>query len=182
MPGQARCVEIWNGTWDEADSRNEKALQLWYQWLNKNIRMVATAGSDIHSLPPRETRYGRDVVYAKNLSQSDILDAVRQGHLYLSVNPHLELQVRTENNQTGMMGDCIQSNSGHLTVHWRDVPAGSLLRWIANGATEYEFCCGETGSAELPINDRTWVLVELRDAHNTMLAITNPIFLGNGWH
>ncbi len=181
MPGLARCIEIWNGPWDNNDSGNEKALQLWYQWLNQGYHMVGTAGSDIHSLPPHGTTYGRATVYAEALSERAILDAVRQGHLYLSAGPHLELRASMENGQTVMMGDHIAIPSGQLTVQWKDAPAGSLLRWLADGEPKYEFRCGEAGSADLPINNSTWALVELRDAQNRMLAITNPIFFGESW-
>ena len=33
VPGNARCVEIWNSAWDSG-RQNEDALRLWYRWLN----------------------------------------------------------------------------------------------------------------------------------------------------
>ena len=70
MPGDARVVEVWNGPWG-CDSNNEKALTLWYDWLNQGLRLAATAGTDTHgrhayaarpgffSTPTRWPRSGR---------------------------------------------------------------------------------------------------------------------------
>lgn len=181
MPGAARCVEIWNSPWDEPGSRNDLALHLWYQWLNQGYRMVATTGSDIHGLPPQVTTYGRDVVYAQALSERAILAAVRQGHLYLSAGPRLELKAQSLNGAVGMMGDCLNSAHAQLTVNWSDVPDGSSLHWITNGEVRQALPCSGAGSAEFPLHGDQWALVELRDARQGMLAITNPIFLGDGW-
>jgi hypothetical protein len=180
MPGPARCVEIWNSPWNEESSRNETALQLWYQWLNEGYRMVATAGSDIHRAPTPEIVYGRDVVYAQELSEGAILEGVRHGHLYLSAGPHLELRAATSNGQTAMMGDCLRCDEALLTARWADAPVGARLRWIVDGETEHHLLCDRNGSAELQLNTK-WAVVELRDHHDTMLGITNPIFLGEEW-
>ena len=75
MPGNARCVEIWNGgPWSED---NERGLSLWYSWLNQGYRMVATAGSDIHGPSDVDTFVGLNNVYAAELSERAILDAVK---------------------------------------------------------------------------------------------------------
>jgi hypothetical protein len=181
MPGQARCIEIWNTTWDEPDSRNELALQLWYRWLNERYRMVATTGSDIHHKPRSNTKYGRDTVYAQELSERAILNAVRQGHLYLSVGPRLDLQATTADGQTAMMGDCVHASTAHLKISWADVPAESALRWIVDGEVKQELRCDKDGSTDLECVAGRWSLFELRDSANRMLAVTNPVFFGADW-
>jgi hypothetical protein len=181
MPGPARCVEIWNNPWDDESVRSEMALQLWYQWLNEGYRMVATAGSDIHLAPTPDIVYGRNVVFAQDLSERAILDGVRRGHLYLSAGPQLEFSATTADGQSAEMGDCLRGEDALLTVRWADAPAGTWLRWIVNGETEHKTLCDSDGSAELPVHQKNWVVVELRGPPDNMLAITNPIFLGDGW-
>jgi hypothetical protein len=177
MPGEARCVEIWNGAWNDSVSRNEAALNLWYGWLNQGIRMVATAGSDIHGERDAHHSYGRSVVYADALNERAILQAVRQGHLYLSTAPRLALTALTPDGRRGMLGDRLHASQAQLSADWSEVPAGSVLRWIVNGEARDSLPCENAGSADLALQDDAWALVELRDAAGNMLAITNPIFL-----
>src|SRR5262249_53996591 len=89
MPGNARAVEVWNEPWSNPSDNNEDALPLAFGWLNRGYRMVLTSGTDNHGNGKRTEPYGFDVVYAEDLSEQEILRAVRGGHLYLSSGPHL---------------------------------------------------------------------------------------------
>lgn len=106
MPGNARWVEIWNGPW-MGDSNNKAALSLWYDWLNQGVRIIATAGTDVHSLRHYEAQPGFSVIYAASLSQEDLLQALRKGHLYLSAGPQVDLTARDESSGQWRMGDTV---------------------------------------------------------------------------
>jgi hypothetical protein len=176
MPGKARRVEIWNGAWGDSETRNEEALKLWCRWLNQGYRMVATAGSDIHDRPPHPVMYGRNVVYAQELSQSAIEEALRHGHLYLSAGPQVTLSA----GENGMMGDVLTGRDIRVIARWANVPPDSELRWVVGGEVRQTQTCGGKGESSFML-DQGWGTVELRDSSNLLLAITNPIFIGTEW-
>jgi hypothetical protein len=177
LPGNARHVEVWNsGLW--AESNNEAALQLFYGWLNEGHHSVATAGTDAHGPAPLEIKPGFNVVYAEELSERAILRAIRQGHLYLSTGPTLELTARNEHGDTAMMGDVLTCAHALFTVCWTGADDGDVLRVITNGEA-HTLLSAHQGqhSWSVEVTVATWCVIELRDAHGQMRAITNPIFL-----
>lgn len=181
MPGAARLVEVWNGTWSDPVEKNPKGLAQWYTWLNAGWRMIATAGSDIHGLPASETRYGRNVVYAAELSERAILDALRQGHHYLSAGPRLVLTATNATGEQVMMGDALTGLPATFTADWADVPPGGTLRWIVDGAVHEHITSEGAGTATLEGAAPRWIVAEIRDERDHLLAVTNPIFCGAGW-
>lgn len=178
MPGNAQVVEIWNGgPWD-SDSNNEEALALYYDWLNRGHRLVATSGTDVHGWFPAGVRPGFDVVYATARSEAAILDAIRAGHLFLSSGPHLELTATGEDGQTAMMGDTLPAGRSDIMAAWSSAGAADRLYLVVNGQRSEPIpvaLAGEHAWALAP-GEARWCLVELRDAQNRVTAITNPIF------
>jgi len=174
MPGSACAIEIWNrNTWSDS---NEEALQLWYGWLNAGHRLVATAGTDAHGPTPEGSVVGLNVVYAEALTEAAILKAVRQGRLYLSSGPILELSARLAADREAMTGEVI-SLPATLVLRYAEIPEGASLRIVSNGQPELELPLGGDGQLAfgVPVEAR-WCLLELRAPDGTMLAVTNPIF------
>lgn len=182
LPGKARHVEIWNGPW-AGDSGNETALELWYQWLNEGYRMTATAGTDSHG-PMRDPNPSFNYVYAKDLTEYDILNAIQQGHLYLSSGPTLDVMVRNRWLEYATMGDVIAGEDVTLSFYWSGCNQGDTLELIINGGVFDERVLGERGLLEWRLPQHTrWSVVEVRDKAGNMRAVTNPIFIGseNDW-
>jgi hypothetical protein len=176
MPGNARHLEIWNGSW-AGDSGNEKGLELWYQWLNQGYRMVATAGTDIHGRV--EPQLGFNHVYAKDLSEYDLLTAISQGHLYLSSGPLLDFTARNARLEHVMMGDVIPRGDVTLSLHWSGCEPGDVIGLIVHGGLIEEYSPAEQGMLEKVLPDHArWCVVEVRDKDGNMRAVTNPIFVG----
>jgi hypothetical protein len=177
MPGHARYVEIWNGEW-AGDSGNEGGLELWYQWLNEGYRMVATAGTDSHG-PTSDQTLGLNHVYANDLTEVEILDAIKRGHLYVSSGPRLELTARNASLEHVMIGDVLAGDGVTLSLHWEDCQEGDVLELIVNGGVIDEQSPAEHGMLEWTLPDHThWCVVEVRDKNRGMRAVTNPIFVG----
>lgn len=193
MPGPARIVEIWNSPWDSPSSRNEATLALFYEWLNRGYRLVATAGTDNHGPRPADTspdapadrRYGFNHVLAAANTERAILDAVRQGHLFLSSRPHVECEAHSTSGQhagrRAMMGDALPmgaDESAVLTATWQGCVAGDRIRVIADGALRDESSSGASGvgSWQFDVAQARWVAIEIRDEAGHVVAITNPIF------
>jgi hypothetical protein len=178
-PGPAPAVEVWNGLWD-GDSNNERALALWYSWLNAGHRLVATAGTDAHGPAPQEARPGWNVVYATDRSEPAILEAVRRGRSYLSSGPRLSLSARSADGAEATLGEALQESALTIRAGWAHGPGHGWLRLITDGAARETVAVGELGEHvwELPSGAARWVVVELRDRSDLLLALTNPIFIG----
>lgn len=185
MPGTARLVEIWNGPWFGGHplerSQNEDGIGVYYRWLNEGYKLVATAGSDAHGPKGYLGGVGCNVIYAEALSTKGILQALAQGHLYLSTGPTLQLQAQNQGGASVMMGDTLRVTGDRTTVAatWADLPAPATLRLIVNGAVQERQSVSNDGEARwtLPAYGPRWCTVELRGADEAMLAVTNPIFL-----
>ncbi|MBE0699468.1 MAG: PHP domain-containing protein [Anaerolineaceae bacterium] len=180
LPGPARTIEIWNDDW-RSESNNEDGLKQAYEWLNKGYRLALTAGTDNHGHPGNHC-YGYNVVYADELSEHEILKAVRAGHLYLSAGPGLELNAGT-GDQQAMMGDILKStdnSSIQLAVGWKECPPGAQLDLIVDGKIQERVNIGAEGSKTwiLPGETVHWSLITVRDSTGSILALTNPIFFG----
>jgi len=178
MPGNARWVEIWNGPW-RCDSNNESALSLWYDWLNQGLHMIATAGSDVHGPRHYAVGPGFSVLYADALTQEGLLQALREGHLYLSAGPEVNLAAQGKNGGRWMMGDTV-AQPVDLSYTWADSPADAVGRIVVNGRLLHEWAAGAEGTYEWSMwpDQAEWVVVELRDGEGAMLAVTNPVFFG----
>ena len=179
-PGSARVVEVWNGAWANDDSGNEGSLQTWYQWLNQGHRLAATAGSDAHGPHYYKVKPGFNVVYAKALTQEELLAAIARGHLYLSVGPHLELQGTNAKGQYAGMGEELQGPGIELTATWDQAPRRASLRLITDGTPRdsHEVDARGARTWSLPPDAARWCVVELRDRQGRMVALTNPVYLG----
>ncbi|MCD6289614.1 MAG: PHP domain-containing protein [Anaerolineae bacterium] len=184
FPGPARLVEVWNGPWKQ-DSHNERAVAIWYNWLNEGHRITATAGTDAHGpehhTPAQDLNVGLNVVYADKLSQAAVLQAISRGHLYVSSGPHLELTGTAESGEHAMMGDTLPGGPAHIQATWEECPRGAQARLIMDGQIAEEWRTGDHGTREWTIapGQAHWCLMEIRDPQGRMLALTNPIFLGN---
>lgn len=176
MPGTARFVEIWNGPW-LGDSYNENALALWYDWLNQGLRMIATAGTDTHATADYAAKPGFNVLYADELSQAGIFQALRAGHSYLSAGPQLSLTATTATQQW-LMGDTVDQ-AATLASTWATCPAGASLRVIAQGRLLHQQAIDEQGRYAWSMNpgEADWYVVEVRSEQGELLAITNPLFV-----
>jgi hypothetical protein len=182
MPGAARAVEAWNGPWwGDGSSNNEDALALVYRWLNEGNRLALTAGTDNHGSEPENTSpHGFNVVYADDLSERDILRAVRAGHLYLSSGAKLELSASLGDHHA-MMGDVLNVPRAvpiQLAVQWADCLDDAQLSLIVDGESRATIPVRASGQQtwELEGGRAHWCLLTLRARDRTMLALTNPIY------
>ena len=178
-PGNSPAVEVWNGYWTDY---NENSLQLYYSWLNEGHRLVATAGSDIHGQPPADEvgRGAANVVYANELTESGIFEAIKQGHSYLSAGPELLVTARSASGIEAMVGDVLPIEDITISVKVNKADAGDVLRLIVDGSVRTIELITESGEFtwDLPTGTGHWFTVELRDAANDMWAVANPIFIG----
>ncbi len=121
-------------------------------------------------------------MFAEALSEAAILEAIRQGHLYLSADGctlNLTAQVwQGETTTTGMMGDTMHGQRAQLTVTWDDPESGDVLRLISDGQLAETILLEKAGTWQwaFPIERSRWHVIEWRDSTGRIRAITNPIF------
>jgi hypothetical protein len=177
MPGTAGLVEIWNEHWTSF-SDNQNAVELWYQWLNEGHRLFATVGTDIHGPADPSLQFGFDVVYADALSEAAILNAVRQGHSYVSSGPKLAFTGRSSSG-AAMMGDTLTGNSVELFAQWEGCVQGDCVRFIVDGKAIEELQAGTQGERSWTLDgaQKHWCLIEVRGDGGSLRALTNPIFI-----
>jgi hypothetical protein len=179
MPGEAHVVEVWNNDWG-SDSNSEEGLKLAFAWLNQGCRLAFTAGTDNHGETPPGYTFPCVVVHAQELSEKEILRAIRAGHLYLSCGPELALEAEMGDRQAGM-GDVLAAGAKDtidLTVRWGGCPSGARLDFIVDGESLEALAPESEGTRTWHVNgcESHWGLVTLRDEMGKMLALTNPIF------
>lgn len=176
MPGSARLVEIWNGPW-AGDSYNQRALDLWYDWLNQGIRIYATAGTDTHGPRDYTPESGFTVVYAQERSEAAILQALAVGHHYLSNGPTLNVQAEASDGTRWHLGETVD-RPATVTCRWTDCPPDATIRVIVNGRLLQQQTSGESGELQWQLSPRLadWSTVEVRGTSGDLLAITNPFF------
>lgn len=175
MPGSARLVEIWNGgPWSDY---NEDGLALYRTWLTAGHRLRATAGSDIHGEEGGRGPIGFNHVEATALSEPAIFLAVAAGRNYLSSGPRLILTAEGPEGTSFAMGEVAPAGAV-FHAHWQSQSRRLVLHLVdASGRRLSQPAPAEThGMAELA-GAEGFVMAELRDEHDVLHAVTNPIFV-----
>ncbi len=187
-PGPATHVEVWNRAW--SIPHNEHALQLYYGWLGRGCKVLATCGSDTHG-PKGRDGAGYNVVYAQDLTQGEILTAMEKGQFYLSSGPELEVEAHTDTGEIFGIGQSAPSPVAAVSIRARHTPHGSTLRLLSaspgNGCARLIHETGLKGDAQLELDqaDFAWnsfLIVEIRDAKRQLCALSNPIYLSHESH
>jgi hypothetical protein len=176
-------VEVWNGPWREC---NREALDWWQAQLVAGRRLAAVGGSDAHR-PNHMARHGNPTswVWSRSRSVEAILEAILQGHVFLSYSP----EGPTVDLRCGgyMMGDEIEAPlSGELEVAVRGQGSGDTVRIISDEGIEQEIPVADADESEaltlrLPLKDRRFYRVEVwryfaESDKTLMAAMTNPIY------
>jgi hypothetical protein len=185
------AVEVWNGPWSADD---EAVLAGWDNLLVAGARtgawLPAVGGSDAHR-EPEAIGLPHCVVHATELTRRAILDGVRSGHVWIAESAAVNVMF------TAVSGDR-QAGIGHRLTVADDAPvavtftvtgaAGATVRFVTDEGVRVTGALPATGSGTVtwtttPRNSR-YVRAEVRRPQpaattpETMVALTNPIFLG----
>ncbi len=190
------CLEVWQAPWFLS---NYQALARWDALLRGGQRVVGVGGSDQHQPAPGDTywqKVGQPTtwVYADELSERAILEAIKAGHVFISAGPggpQLELKGRA-GEQEAMMGDTLTVSGGQpvqLTARVQGA-AGLVLRLVgARGVLveaaidDDDFTFEHTHSSRMSGYVRPEVSepVEPEDADEPaalmMQALGNPVYI-----
>lgn len=178
------AVEAVNGTVSEGPLAG---IPYWYARLNEGHRLTGIGGSDNHDAdqPPGKPPIGRPttVVHARELSQRGILDAIRNGEVFIDVDGsrdrRLEVEARA-GNMTAVMGKTLLStNSVTVRVHAFGV-RGAFAELVLNGkVVSTKPLESSDAQIELGLSGRPcgWIAANVRNLTGHYLLIGNPIYL-----
>jgi PHP domain len=178
------AIEVWNGKWDQTD---EQAVTMWDKLLQSGRQITAIASSDSH----RATNpIGQPTtnVGAVKLSQSELLDAIRRGRVYLSsevVKPVVNFEAETPNKGRSrwIIGDEVHLATPEIIrffIATEGVPPDATISLISNGQVIRHVLAKTDGPIEIECLHDAYFRLEVRDATKTMLALTNPIYFKIG--
>ncbi len=174
-------VEVVNGDVDEGA---RAGWPFWAAMLNKGHHLTAIGGSDDHT--PDESADQRigtpaTVVYARELSEPALLDALRAGHTYVRVRgvdgPTLDLTVISSQGRFGL-GDTVPS--GPLTLAATVGRAhGQTATWIRNGQPLEAVTVPTEGTIRHDVVARPgdWFSLVVRDASGPTL-FSSAVYTG----
>ena len=186
-----QAVEVVNGGVAEGPL---SGLAFWEARLNEGRRITAIGGSDNHDAglaPARAPAIGvpTTVVRAPELSQAAILEAIRQGHVFLDIagtrDRVLEVTARAGDAQAGM-GDQLAAPAGTkvaVEVRAAGVTGGRIV--LAGDAAKL----ANLGDPNIAAADQTltfdliadgqprWLRIDVRGADGRLALLGNPIYL-----
>lgn len=182
FPGNAMAVEIWNRDWSDPEVNNERALRIYYDWLNKGAQLVAVAGPDIHHehIQQKEKRIAYIEVYAKNNSETEIIKAIRSGAVCISSGSKLRYEAYDQQGRQLPMGSTSYSLTElNLYITYSEAPKNGFIHIIQNGEVIARHEVTDNNQWQLELNrppDGSWIAIELRDKHGQLHAFANPIY------
>jgi len=182
------AIEVWNGPWDFTD---EPAIKMWDKILQSGRRITAIASSDSHR-PDTPIGKPSSHVAERVLSQRALLNAIRQGHVYLTdggARSAVSFEAEVANGKRPsrwIVGDEIWLNApGSLRffITTRTAAPGATVSLISNGQIIRNFPAKNDGQPqviELECPHDSYFRLEVRDAAKVMIALTNPIYVRIG--
>ena len=170
----------------------QSGIPFWERRLKDGFRMTAVGGSDNHNAtyaPDHESAIGRPttVVYAVNLSERAILDAIRAGHVFVDTLGSRDRAIEftaLAGNQRAMMGDIVKVSSGekvHFILTLKNL-TGAKVEVVRDGAAEV---LGSEIKDSVEVREfdqisdgqRHWVRVNVRGENGRLLILGNPVYL-----
>jgi hypothetical protein len=172
------AVEVWNGPWDAEDAA---VLGAWDNLLATGHWIPAVGNSDAHR-EPQVIGLPHNVVYADDLSRRAILAGVRAGRLWIAESSAVALTFEaTAGGHRAGIGQRLEVAAGTpvtLTVDVRGADGCSVRLCTDQGPRHTATLPGPVTWRTTPRNS-AYVRVEVRrPTSDSMVALTNPIFLG----
>ncbi|WP_310397653.1 CehA/McbA family metallohydrolase [Hymenobacter sp.] len=177
-------IEVWNGKWDFLD---EPALKWWDELLRAGTYKLAIAASDTHIAGPSDSRLGipQTVVKATGLSRTGIVQGLKAGRAYLIAEPRISLAFTARaGSATAEIGERLFAAAGQtiqLAFSLVNAPAAVVTLCGDQGviATENVVSAKPAGLRwTVKAGSTKYLRVEVRTPRGEMVALTNPIWLG----
>lgn len=186
----ADLAEVWNGPWDLEDDRS---VTTWDGLLRTGRWIPAIGDSDAHS-PANIVGLPHTVVLADSLRARDLLAGLKAGRSYLVESKDVEVTFTAKaGGRTANIGGRLPVDTGTPVAVEATVSGapGTTLTLHDQNGPKRSLAVPDSGTATLAWTTYSrysqWLRVEVRRASggvnttvpNAMVAMTNPIFLGN---
>lgn len=186
-----QAIEAVNGSNAEGPL---SGVPFWEKRLNEGRRITAIGGSDNHDATIEAGKrqalaVPTTVVRAPELSQSAILQAIRQGHVFLDIAGTRDriLEVSAASGAAkAQMGDVLSAPAGAtvaVRVHVVGVPGG-VITLAGDGAALASLADPKIASADQTLafdltadGTRRWLRVDVRGPDGKLALLGNPIYL-----
>ena len=173
-------IEIWNGNWDFMDA---KALKWWQQLLTQGMHLLAIGASDTHKATGSENNLGTPstIVYAEGLSKKGILNGLRNRTAYISSLGKIDLifnaQTAIGKATIGQTLNIKPADEVSTTLIMKPIP-NAIITLIGEQGTLFTVKADrEQYHWNIPAASTKFIRIEVRDAKDQMLILTNPIWL-----
>ncbi len=182
------AIEVWNGPWDATD---EQALVMWDKILQSGGRLTAIASTDSHR---QITPIGQPTTHvaANTLAQIALLNAIRQGRVYLTgdvARPILgfEAEVTTGKRRSRWaIGDEIRLSAPgtiRFFISAEAISPDATILLISSGQVVRRLTSQSDAHpqmVEIECRQDSYFRLEVRDKAGALLALTNPIYVKIG--
>ncbi|MEJ7576768.1 MAG: CehA/McbA family metallohydrolase [Pyrinomonadaceae bacterium] len=182
------AIEVWNGTWDATD---EQALTMWDKILQSGRHITAIASSDSHR---QVNAIGQPTTHvaANGLSQTALLNSIRQGHVYLTgevARPVVSFEAeaaRGKRRARSIIGDEVRLSTPatiKLFIITEAAPPDATISLISNGDVIRRLTAAPDARpqvVEIECRRDSYFRLEVRDKAGSVLALTNPIYVKVG--
>jgi hypothetical protein len=170
------------------------SIPFWEARLNAGLRITGIGGSDNHDASlaatmPSSVGYPTTVVHAAELSQAAILEAIRQGHVFVDVEGSRDRLLEASlslGGKTAEMGDALAAPKGvalRLSVHVAHAEGGTV-RLAGDGAALASVKEQALTSPDQTLTfdltgdgARHWLRVDVRAPDGHIWLLGNPIYL-----
>lgn len=177
-------MEVWNGPWTEDDQR---ALEAWAGMLDNGPRLTAVGSSDVHG--PGQTNVvgsAQTVVHARALGARAIAHGLAAGRAYVAGSSAVSLAMTASGGgrRAAEVGQRLRVAAGkRVRVRLRAQGAAGTTVTFTTHAGEVGRAAvagdDDTVTTTLPAaGDHRYVWAQVRRADGTMVALTNPIWIG----
>ncbi len=181
-------IEVWNGTWDFTD---EQALTMWDKILQSGRHITAIASSDSHR---QVNPIGQPTTHvaANDLSQAALLNAIRQGHVYLTgeaAQPVVRFEaeaVTGKHRPRSISGDELRLSAPtkiRFFIATEAAPPDTTISLISNGNAMRRLTSAPDARPqvfEIECRRDSYFRLEVRDKTGIVIALTNPIYVKVG--
>ena len=179
------AIEVWNGTWDATD---DQAVTMWDKILQSGRHLTAIASSDSHR---QVNPIGQPTTHiaASKLSQTAVLNSIRQGHVYLTgeaARPDIDFEAEataSKRRARSMIGDELRLRAPatiKLFITTEAASQDATISLISHGQVIRRLSTAPDArpqAVEVECRRDSYFRLEVRDKTGAMLALTNPIYV-----
>ncbi|MFN3421736.1 MAG: CehA/McbA family metallohydrolase, partial [Armatimonadota bacterium] len=171
---QLPLIELWN----DNGGGGKSTVLLWWELLNKGMKVFAETGTDSHNRKTSRLGHRRTYVYLDDLplTTENVVRALREGRSFISRGTLLLFTV-----DNALPGSTVSSRRATIKVWVQSVHPLDRIEIVHNGKVVHSFNLdGKNhfeGEVTLELGDG-WVLAQaLRKDDQLSVAMTNPVFI-----